>query len=532
MRIKIMKRMTSAICAALICISAMSGCSSSKLYTSDTSGYKEITDIPGVKFVVPNSVAQATVINQISGNMEFDSNTTYSYKDGVESYIVFNMNNIVILVQKGTSFGFDQLPAGEDKTSCLNNSSILGTWLKSQNGEELSYEEDLADGVYKLIATTQAGVTITTELFGDFMGDLAVVTDGTTEYALFMGAPVDLYNELNGNSKSMIETVAMSLAMTSDKTTASDLMSSSNSASTQADVENSADTSAEQESSNIEASSEASVEAEPVSDEAAKEETTEVLEEEITPDAESSTESSIIEDNAQAADLGSSTEEISEAASEEVSIEVTESGSEEETQPLEEEDAKETEETEAKGEEDQGDDSAGMNLNNQREYAKANETDPSYTDIYSTAEIGDKVYFQTTNGEGELQLLTVTLNKVYDKDESEKLIRQYCTNGSTGYGYTDAPDGCHWEAAEFEVAAVNGGVLPDIYTDVKFTGLDGEKLNFKGISYSMRTYNLMNGSSVIVYYAVPNGCNDYLLRVGDTIKSEDVTIINAYYEIK
>ena len=137
MKIKIMKRMASAICAALICISAMSGCSSSKLYTSDTSGYKEITDIPGVKFVVPNSVAQATVINQISGNMEFDSNTTYSYKDGVESYIVFNMNNIVILVQKGTSFGFDQLPAGEDKTSCLNNSSILGTWLKSQNGEEL-----------------------------------------------------------------------------------------------------------------------------------------------------------------------------------------------------------------------------------------------------------------------------------------------------------------------------------------------------------------------------------------------------------
>ncbi len=534
---KIFKKMIAMTLVAVLSVTGLSGCSSSKLYTSDTSGYKEITAIPGISFVVPNSVAQATVINQISGSMEFDSSTTYSYKDGTESYIVFNMNNIVILAQKGTSFGFDLVAEGEDKTSCLDNSSILGTWLKAQNGESLSYEEGLTDGVYKIIAGAQAGVTITTELFGDFMGDLAVVTDGTTEYALFMGAPTELYNELGGNSKNMIETVAMSLKMTTAEATSSDLMSSSD-ASTEAGTDSSIDSQTDADSEDTESSEAASsVSVSSDSSSAAKTEAAVEMATESPAEAsnEASTEASASASSEvsieAAADVSAeaSTQATADSATEEsTTSDETEASNAASLENSTEEVTDISENTEEKEEETS---SEGMNFNNQREYAKASESDPSYTDIYSTADIGDTVYYQAMDGNGDMQMLTVTLNKIYGQDESEALIRGYCTNGTTGYAYPTAPDGCHWEAAEFTVAATNGSVLPDIYTDVKFTGLDGENLNFKGIPYSMRTYNLMNGSSVIVYYAVPNGCDDYLLRVGDTVQEDDINIINAFYEV-
>ena len=64
-----------------------------------------------------------------------------------------------------------------------------------------------------------------------------------------------------------------------------------------------------------------------------------------------------------------------------------------------------------------------------------------------------------------------------------------------------------------------GSGISNGYVNVRFTGLDGEKLYYKGIGYSKRTYDINNNvqtdgtlsSGHIAYYPVPNGCTDYML---------------------
>ena len=202
-----MRKILAGILTIFISAFTLTGCGQTSLYTDAGSAYKTVTDVPGISFAVPSSVTMATAINRIASDMEFDTSTTYSYKDGTKTYLVFNMENIVILVEKGTHFGFDMIPDGEDKSRGLSTSPIISTWL-SQTGKNFSYAENVSNGVYKLIADVNAQVSITTRVFGDFTGQLAVVTDRTTEYALFIGAPTDLYGQLGSEAENIIGTVA------------------------------------------------------------------------------------------------------------------------------------------------------------------------------------------------------------------------------------------------------------------------------------------------------------------------------------
>ena len=211
------KEVIIAIIVFAILLTLYANCRTKSLYTEPDSTYKVVTDVPGISFSIPLSVTQATAINKITPEMEFDPGTTYSYKDGNDTFLVFNMDNIVILCERGTAFDFDMIPKGDDKGAGLKNSPIVSTWL-SQSGKTFSYDEGLNNGVYKLIGDVKAQVSITTRVFGDFTGKLAVVTDGVTEYALFIGAPDEIYEQLGSDAEKIISTVAKSLKMTYGQT--------------------------------------------------------------------------------------------------------------------------------------------------------------------------------------------------------------------------------------------------------------------------------------------------------------------------
>ncbi len=473
------KIMTFAVITSLIL--ALMGCGNTSLYTEVDSTYKTITDIPGISFAIPSSVSTATAINRITSDMEFDSSTTYSYKDGASTFIVFNMENIVILVEKGTDFGFDLISEDGDKSEGLNNSPVINTWL-SYSGKSFSYEEGLSDGVYKLIADVKAEVSITTRVFGDFTGKLAVVTDGTTEYALFIGAPDDVYEQLSGDGINIIDTVAKSLKMTY----------------------------VEEREESDETVSESSTES---TSEVISETDTELEDSSETEDTESTVEVSVEEQNND--------------GSEESTIEVSVSES-----------IEETEETEEKAEETvESADDGSLNLDNQNNTAV--EADGSYySNVYSALRVGDSGKFITSNDSADYQQAVITITKHYGQDEAATLIKKYCTQGKTGYEYVEAPEGTHWEAVEYSLDKT--GVEGEIYANIKFTGLDGEKLYFKGIGYSTRTYDITANVNVnenvetgyICYYAVPNGCDEYMLVVGDSTENKGFSVYDAYYAIE
>ncbi len=107
-----------------------------------------------------------------------------------------------------------------------------------------------------------------------------------------------------------------------------------------------------------------------------------------------------------------------------------------------------------------------------------------------------------------------------------------------GSGFADTayeiPDGCHWEAIEYKIIY---RTYEHPYVNTKLIGLDGNRLEYNGVKYSSRTFDanensVRNGNTItrlITYYAVPDGCTDYIIRFGDVAEGDRG--MASYYHI-
>ena len=520
-----MKRLLGKIIAAAMCITLsvalLTGCGSGNVYGTPGAKYTTIDAIPGVTFAIPSSVAQATAITAISDDMNFDSNTTYSYKDGSTSYLLFNMGSIVIMAQKGTSFGFDKLSDAE-KVNGLNNSAIINTWFTNP-GKKFGYiENKSATGVYKMIASVSAGVTITTEIFGDFTGKLAVVSDGSTEYSLFIGAPGSMYDSLGSSAKDIMDTVAKSLKITS--------MSNASGAGTSyaVNIGNSAASGSEAESSSAvsSVSNSETLSSEDTSssdDSSAAQSTSTVAASKAATAATAASTAKPSEDEVKIIDSASS-----DTASSKTSSATTEGSSK---------DSATTEVSTGVIKPGKKGTSKSLNLNNQKK-ERLSSQNSYFTDIYSAASVGENSKITVLDESGDPAIVSMQITDHYTGNDAVKLIKDYCNSTQARYIYQAAPVGTHWEAVKYSVDFTGSGISNG-YVNVRFTGLDGEKLYYKGIGYSKRTYDINNNvqtdgtlnSGHIAYYPVPNGCTDYMLVCGDGTEETAGSAFNAYYRI-
>ena len=97
--------------------------------------------------------------------------------------------------------------------------------------------------------------------------------------------------------------------------------------------------------------------------------------------------------------------------------------------------------------------------------------------------------------------------------------------------YVDAPDGYTWHVILYSLLKPQN----ELYTNIKVEGLDGEHLVYKGVPCTTRTYDIIYDwssiSDLYCYYAVPNGCKEYMLECGDRYQSTSETAcfrINDY----
>ena len=463
------KRIALALILSLIMI-ATTGCGS-KLYENSKDGFTQVTNVQGVSFEVSSSWSQsATAIFTINEDDTYDG---LYVKKTDNSYLLFDMQNILIAVGQ-TNFDFD----GNENIDTLTSDDINNVWL-STDDKKLSYESGTKDGVYKIIADAKADYSVTPTQYATFLGYVASVKSGDTEYSMFVGA-MTTSSSLSKTQEELCSHVAKSFKLTGEAT-----------------VENATEENADENNEEVEKDeslqndpSEEFVEVENTE----IEEPTEEISEEVTESSESDSEE-ITDEKTEEIVVESDEEDETSEESEKVDVETN--GSEEST---------EVAETEKKSSE-----SEPTTTNTAATTFSVSDAKESST--YNPLSIGEAGTFFLF--EGTTNIAAVRTDAIYTGTEAERLILTYGGRKTTPSVGT-----------EFVVLEYSSTVDPrEVYIDCKFLGADGENLNYLGVAYPSKCYDMYENitvkdgiyTKIYLYYEVPVGTREYLLKFGANV---------------
>lgn len=474
----------------------LSGCGSKKNAAYDDAGadYATISSVDGIIFNVPQAfTSKATAVTRIANDQEFTNDGIYSYTNGNDEYMFFCMDELIILANKGTSFNFSETA---DKESALSTSSVIDS-MCSKLGKKLNYTESDADGVYKLVADVSENVAITTELYGDYIGKLAVIEDGTDEWSVLAGVKGSSLSDIPKEQLKVIDTVVGSMKATHGNYAIQD---------------NTPDYDVVIDEAKGDVTENVSVEIPEKEDggEEAVNETSEEITEELKEDTEPVTE----ED-----------EVIFEEAKEEAKPE----------EPKEEPEVQEPKEEEPVTEEPKEEDTGEKVRSNQRK-RDLSEAKVYDSDVYSLLNIGNYGLMVSADTDGEIQYPVVHLKNVYTGQDAVDMVKKQASS-TTRYDYFEAPLGYSWQVAEYDV--IYTGEKHEV--DVRMLGVDGNTLKYRGVPAPQRTYYMdyditeveETGTlqNIKVFYAVPNGCKEYVLKFGDGKVGTETEHYSAYYHV-
>lgn len=439
----------------------------SSLYEGEKSGYTKVTNVTGTTFEVSSSWNQsATAIFTIKEDDVYDG---LYVKKSDDSYLLFDMNNILIAVGK-TNFDFEKNETVEN----LKAHDINNVWLTSEE-KSLDYESGTKDGVYKLIASAKADYSVTPTQYASFQGYISNVKSGDMEYSMFVGAmtnggtPTKTQNEI-------CEHIAKTFRIVGEVAVE--------------EVEE--DTETAEVSTEETLPSEEIVEEKPVKDvtEEVVEPTEEVVEEqtEQTETKEEPTEEIVVESTEEESDNDKESEEI-----------VVESEDEEPTEekPVEQQ--------------------AASNTTFTYDDAKNSST---YKPL-NTGEAGKFYIFE----KDDMISAAVRVDAIHTGSEAERLILTY-------NGRKTSPS----VGTEFVVVEYSSTVDPRVnYIDCKFLGADGENLNYLGVAYPSKCYDMYDNikvtdgiySKIYAYYEVPIGTREYLLKFGSRVAEKTLGTENS-----
>lgn len=127
------------------------------------------------------------------------------------------------------------------------------------------------------------------------------------------------------------------------------------------------------------------------------------------------------------------------------------------------------------------------------------------------------------NSEFSLSSGEITVEQLYTGEDAIDIIKAYCNSGKSMRKYMEAPEGFSWHVIKYSLSQSQ----KDLYTNIKIEGLDGNRLVYHGVSCTSRTYDIIydwnKKNDLYCYYAVPNGCKEYMLECGNRYKSTSET---------
>lgn len=456
---------------------AFTGCGS-KLYDKNKDGYTKVTNVVGTTFEVSSSWNQsATAIFAIKEDDVYDG---LYVKKTDDSYLLFDMNSILIAVGE-TNFDFD----GNETVENLAAHDINNVWLSSED-KKLNYESGTKDGVYKLIASAKADYSVTPTQYATFEGYIANVKSGDMEYSMFVGAMTD-NGSLSKTQNEICEHIAKTFKFVGDGAVK------------------------DEDSSEVveEVKEEETLPTETVVEEPA---------EEITEEPVNESEAEIVvEESSEEEQAVEETEEAPKETVKEESKEEIEEEAEEIVVESEEEKPAEEITEEEPVEEKPVEQPATSNTTFTYETAKSSST-------YKPLNTGDAGTFYIFEKDDMINA-AVRVDAIHTGSEAERLILTY--NGRK----TQPSVG-----TEFVVVEYSSTADPRVnYIDCKFLGADGENLNYLGVAYPSKCYDMYDNikvtdgiySKIYVYYEVPIGTREYLLKFGSRVAEKTLGTENS-----
>lgn len=491
-------RKLSVVLAIILALSLI-GCGS-----ASSSGLATINDVDGVSFgVVSDVIRNATATTSIAKDISFEPNQTYLYKNGDTQYFLFNISSIVLAVQKDTTFN---LSDAKDKQSAILNNNLLGIWFDvTGTNKKISIDKKNSEDGAKYIATVNGEVTINDSLYNNFTGKLAIIERGGKEWSMFVGTVGDDYDSVNKDVSKLLNAMVDSFQISNIQETES------------APAVSVGGTDSSQESTIV---SKETITATSSTQSVATEETEPASEipsesiESISAQEESS--SVTTDDTEQNAPIETTTESVETESTTSVSIVETTTDTPE-TSSQQSSVQAETESTENITKDKDKSPKQYINLSNQKEKKKIESNKVYKSTIYNMLDAGQwgfaHVYQPNIK---DFDTVAIRVDNVYANDKAISMIKKACTDKQTDFNYFDAPKGCSWQVAEYEVNYMKSANPSDVYVNIKMCGVDGKNLNYRGIKYTDRTYDLIkNKNKYYVFYAVPNGCSEYVLECGD-----------------
>ena len=499
-----MKKNLYVLITSLLCVTLLSGCSNG-LYKNVKNGYRTLDSVQGITFEIPdNLLNNAAAITQISPELDFAQDNSYVYKNGESEYFFFNMQSIVIAAQKNTDFNVFN---SKDKLEAIKKGNVLGIFF-DKTGSKLKYESNKS----KMIANVTGGVSVTTEIYADFTGKLAIVTDGNEEWSVFVGLLSDRYPQATKDALEIIENVTKSVKVVGSYENTSEITSS--------EVNTEFETIANAKGKNE-------------TEEQKSTDTTEIEStEELTSEAHVEKTSADIVTVEEASDeTAAVVEQTTETSEKVVSEEKT--TVEVETVDNQVPDKELKEKTNLNNSSQKT-----ITLKNQKNTDSRNQDNAYLAGIYDMLSVGYLATAPTfkVGSEGVIYP-KIRIQEVYEGNEADSIIEKYCEVDNI-HNYEKAPAGCQWNVAKYSLDYSDCDQKP--YVNIKLKGMDGDTLKFRGIKYTKRTYDIFtskkeNGrvwTDLYCYYAVPNGCKEYSLECGDgSLDIKDGTQFASYYKI-
>lgn len=459
------KKTIGSICLLLVLLlivtSLFAGCGVNA--SGNDSNYSTITNVDGVSFDVYGNVLKgASFVSAISDSDLLNNAQTFIYRDEISEYLIYNSTSYAVVCQRINPIGINNMSSSDIKTYFSTLSFLKSSVTTSS--KKISFKKGESNGMEKLyFPSIEVGISPNVYSYQNYYGSMSYIETPEYGFIIFMGVTTPL-EEVTKEVKKVIEHTTKSITYIGVTNTTEEeedffVVSgvSDNNQSESIEHESIVQNEQETEDSEEVTVEEATEEEVTIEEQPTEEQTTPV--EIITPEIHE-------------------TPDYADVSTEEVEIEIDESVIEEIIEPTLE----------------------------PEEHGEAVEIIPEKLPNVETkkvlASISCTAYSKNPSG------TDVSLSVYEINPKADSIIV-----ADTGFNIRV---GTHLESIDYKIESLDED-YQEVVTAIKLKGLDKEKLTYMGIKYSSKTYSYNTDGYVRCYYEVPNGCNEYLLEIGNPI---------------
>ncbi len=183
------------------------------VFESHAENNANINYIDGVSFDVPSAITQnATTVQSLDGDAQQYTDGAWILKQDNSLYMMFHDGDLYIIASKGKIFSL-----GDNAWDSIEGTAITTggeDWFKRYDKSD--YASGKSNGATKYVFPVQGNIQVNPQVFGDFVGKLAVLERDGEQWCLFAGGYGTDWASLNPSVQGFISHTVASLQYTGE----------------------------------------------------------------------------------------------------------------------------------------------------------------------------------------------------------------------------------------------------------------------------------------------------------------------------